>query len=195
MTAEACSLVSGTTYRVTNAAKRVLDPATTVTVKDAGTPIAAANVTIDYLFGTFTLASGPGGAVTVDAAYIPVYAVADCQAVDVSVAINLADASVLGSSYKKKLATLLDCSGSLKRLALSIDDIDTVTAGTQSLHSWLMAGTPRLLDVLFTTGQRFRAWVLFKDNKASGSVDGLVELSIDFEGAAQAPAAVCGFGS
>ena len=98
MTAEACSLVSGTTYQVTNAAKRIIDPATAVTVKDAGTPIAAANVTIDYLFGLFTPGQRPGWRVTVDASYLPTTTIAEAKSVDLNVAVDLVDSTSFDSS-------------------------------------------------------------------------------------------------
>ena len=186
MTAEACSLVSGTTYQVTNAAKRIIDPATAVTVKDAGTPIAAANVTIDYLFGRFTLASAPGGAVTVDASYLPTTTIAEAKSVDLNVAVDLVDSTSFDSAgSKRKTAVLLDISGSLMRLALPLDALDGAAGGTQSIDSWLKAGTPRLIDVLFTTGARLRAWVLFKSYKVTGQLAGIIEVTVEFEGASQ----------
>src|SRR4051812_9843924 len=80
--AEACALVTGTTYQITNTARRVLDPAVAVTVKDGGVAIPAANVDIDYLFGKFTLTAPPGGAVTVDASYLPALPLAECESYD-----------------------------------------------------------------------------------------------------------------
>lgn len=185
MTAEACGLVSGTTYQVTNAAKRILDPSVAITVNDAGVPIPAANVTIDALFGRFTLSAPPGGAVTVDASYLPTATVADTKGVELNVTVDMGDATTFDSGgAKKKQPLLLDVAGSLMRLVLPLDDLDPVTGGSQTIDGWMKAGTPRLLDVLFTSGFRTRAWVLFKGYKVSGAVDGMVECTVDFEGAA-----------
>jgi len=71
-TAEPMSLVSGTTYRVTDAAKRILDKDTAITFKDGGVAINASGIeSIDYLFGTVTLVAAPGGAVTLDGNFFP----------------------------------------------------------------------------------------------------------------------------
>lgn len=189
MLAEPCSLVSGTTYQVTNAAKRILDPAATFTVKDGGVPIPAANVTIDGLFGKFTLASAPVGAVTVDGSYLPVADIGEAKAVEVSVSVDLLDKSVFGSQAKTRLAALLDYSATVGQLALPITDIDPVTGGVQSLETRRSGGTPMLLDWLIDGTNRVRAWLLIKDYKVGGKVDGLVEVNINFEGSSQTLAA------
>jgi len=74
MTGEAMTLVSGKTYKVTDSSKNVWNRAVTLTVKVAGTAVAAANIQyIDYLYGQVTFISSytVSGAVTVDGAYFP----------------------------------------------------------------------------------------------------------------------------
>ena len=71
-TGEPMTLVSGTTYRVTDATKRILDKDTAITFKDGGVAINASGIeSVDYLFGTVTLAAAPGGAVTFDGSFFP----------------------------------------------------------------------------------------------------------------------------
>lgn len=68
MTDEAMSLVSGKTYRITNAAHRVIDPEVAVVVEDGGTPVDAEDIlNIDYVGGTVTFVGGytVGGSVTI----------------------------------------------------------------------------------------------------------------------------------
>jgi len=68
MTNEPCALVSGKTYQITNAAKRQIDHATAVSVRDNAVVVAASNIlNIDYLFGRVTFVSGYTvvGAVTI----------------------------------------------------------------------------------------------------------------------------------
>ena len=43
-TGEATTNTTGNTYQITNSAKRVLDPAAAVTVKDGGAPVAPASI-------------------------------------------------------------------------------------------------------------------------------------------------------
>lgn len=79
MTDEAMSLVSGKTYRVTNAAKRMFDRTASFTFKhNSGTSISASNIeSIDYLYGRVTFISSftPTGSVTVSGSYLPLAAV------------------------------------------------------------------------------------------------------------------------
>lgn len=195
-TGEATTSLGGGQYQVTNAAKRILDPSAAVVVKDAGTPVGATLWSVDRLFGVVTFSGyTPSGAVTVDASYVPVGAVGECTGVSISAKADLVDVSVLESQAHKRQAALVDVEGSLERLALPLDDLDGVTAGTQSLDGWMKAGTPRLLDVLFATGARFRAWVLFGGYDVQGEVAGVVTVSVKFSGAAQGAGASFGWGT
>lgn len=79
MTNEACSLVSGKTYQVTNAAHRIMDHDTAIVVKDNSVTVSAANIeSIDYLFGRVTFISSYSvtGPVTITNAYWTVASVA-----------------------------------------------------------------------------------------------------------------------
>ena len=58
MTDEAASLVGGQVYQVTNDAKRVIDYATAVVVKDNGVDHTADVASLDYLSGTITFRVG-----------------------------------------------------------------------------------------------------------------------------------------
>lgn len=199
MTGEATTFVSGKTYQVTNTAKRIVDPATAVVVKDNGVTVAAANIlSFDFLFGqvTFIPAYTPTTPITIDGAYLPTASIAECKSVEFSVMGTLVDVTSFDSGgSRRKMLALVDVSGMLARLALPLDDLDPVTGGTQSIDAWFKAGTARLIDVLFATGMRFRCWVLFKDYKVTAQLDGAVEVSVDFEGAAQTAGASFGIGS
>lgn len=74
MSAEAMQLVSGKTYRVTNAAKRTLNRSAVITVLDNGNPVNAANIaSIDHLFGRVTFAGSytPTTPVAITTQYLP----------------------------------------------------------------------------------------------------------------------------
>lgn len=73
MTAEAMSVVSGKTYQVTAATKRMFDRANAIVVYDNAVDHTDDVISIDYLFGRITFASGytPTGPITVDAYYFP----------------------------------------------------------------------------------------------------------------------------
>lgn len=72
-TGEACSLESGKTYQIDDAAKQIWDRSATVTVYDNGSDETAEVVSIDYLFGrvTFDASYTVTGPVTVDVTYLP----------------------------------------------------------------------------------------------------------------------------
>jgi hypothetical protein len=73
MTAEAAALVSGKTYQITNTAKRIINRAVAVTVFDNAVDHTADVISIDFLFGKVTFASGytVTGAVTITGEYFP----------------------------------------------------------------------------------------------------------------------------
>jgi hypothetical protein len=73
MTTEAMTLVSGKTYKITNAAKNVWNRAVTLNVFDNGVNHNADVLNVDYLFGrvTFKAAYTVTGPVTVTGAYFP----------------------------------------------------------------------------------------------------------------------------
>lgn len=196
MTGEATTSLGGSQYQVTSATKRIIDPTVAVVVKDGGSTVSSSLYSVDRLFGIVTFSGyTPTGAVTVDGSYLPTAAIGECTSVSITVTADLADVSVLESQAKKKASTLLDWSGSLERLALPLDDLDSGTGGTQSLDSWMKAGTPRLLDVLFTTGARFRGWFVVESYEVSSSVADVVTVSVNVAGAAQGAGAAFSWGS
>lgn len=70
----ATTLVSGKTYKVSDATKNVWDHTAPLVVNDGGTPVTEDNFTVNWLFGqvTFDAAYTVGGAVTVDVTYLPI---------------------------------------------------------------------------------------------------------------------------
>ena len=198
MTGEAVTLVTGTTYQITNTARRIMDPDTAVVVYDDATPLTVGtDYTVNYLFGIITLTGAPSGTVTVDGGYLAAYDVGELRGVSVTCTRDLADVSVHGTQAKAHLPTLKDCSGSFNTLRYFFEDIDTDTGGTQSIQAWFAAGTPKLLEVDFGSGtQRYlRAWVMFEGLDLSAAVDGVVEGTANFQGAHQAGSEVWALGT
>jgi hypothetical protein len=74
-TAEACTLVSGKTYRITNATKSIWDRSVALTVLDNAVAVSGANIlSVNYLFGEVTFVSGYTvvGPITVTGSFLPV---------------------------------------------------------------------------------------------------------------------------
>ena len=179
MTAEATTLVTGKTYRITNAAKRMLDPGSAVTVDDGGVPIASVNIeSIDYLHGIIVLDAGytPGGAITVDANYLPLSQIADVYTSSVSTSVTMLDDTVYEDTGVSRKAGLKDISGSFS----AYDE------GATALSGLLEAGTVLYLTLMQTGSasvEHLRARVLLESEDASAAVDGLVESMYNFVGA------------
>jgi hypothetical protein len=86
MTAEACTLVTGKTYQITNAAHQLIDYNTTVHVSDNGVDQTANVASVDYLSGTivFESAYAPTGPVTITGKYLPKVVVANAKKITVT---------------------------------------------------------------------------------------------------------------
>lgn len=183
MTGEATTNTTGNTYQVTNTAKRILDPSTAITVYDGVTPIADTSVTVDYLFGKVTLSSPPGGAVTIDGAYLPSYSVAEAKAFELSFSKDVFESTVMAATTTSKTRTagLKDVSGSITQLDNLLTDLDS--GGTTIVpFTDFTAGTTRVLEVTFPSGTIFRAFVTFSGVAEKTSVDALLESTLSFEG-------------
>ena len=185
MTGEACSNVSGLIYRPTNAAHRIFDPATALVVKDGVTPIAPANVVVDYLAGTVTLSGAPGGSVTIDGAYLPQLAVLEVHEFSAKVSRKLVDNNACAAAdvYSRRVATLLDFDGSFKCRSMLTADQDP-GAGTVKLGTLFDGSTP----VMYEQGVSpnfLRAWVLLESTDPIGAEGDLIDVSIAMKGCAQ----------
>lgn len=181
MTAEPTTLVTGKTYRITNAAKRMLDPSVAVTVDDGGVPIASANIeSIDYLHGIIVLDSSytPSGAVTVDADYLPLLKIADVYTTSITTTVTMLDDTVYEDTAVSRKAGLKDISGSL-----SVYDEGAINTALSALRD---AGAIVYITFQHTSSAsvaHMRARVLLESSDSSVSVDGLVESTYSFVGA------------
>jgi hypothetical protein len=81
-TGEATTLVSGKTYKISNAVKNIWDRNVKPTVKDNAVTVSAGNIlSIDYLFGQVTFQSSytPTGPITFDGSYLPATQIASAN--------------------------------------------------------------------------------------------------------------------
>lgn len=195
MTTEATTLVSGTTYQVTDSTKRALDPATAVTVYDNGTPVAAGSVTVDFLFGKVTLTAPPSGAVTVSGNYLPLWAFAEVRAFELNMTGAMLDTTVMDSTttVRTRVLGLADASGTISGLDTLQTDIDT-GGTTLKPDTVFTGGTPILLEIDFPAGNSFRSWVLFDSEKVGGSWDALVESTMNWQAVGRIASAGAGTG-
>lgn len=173
---EACSVVSGgvLVYEITDAAKRIIDPNASVIVYKAGVPIA---VGVNYLFGRFTFAVDPSpDAITADISYLPRHELTSTREFSASFAADMSDTTTLDSTgFKTMQHTLLDCSGSFSALDIGLTDF-----GGGTLADWLLLNQSKVIE-LNLVDEIVRCWALIESVEPSGSVDGLVELSIGWQ--------------
>ncbi|MEB3088243.1 hypothetical protein VJJ19_07375, partial [Parvimonas sp. D4] len=86
MANEAATLISGKSYQIANAAKRIIDYNVAVVVMDGGTNVTAQLQSIDYLSGTvvFIPTFTPAGAITVSGSYLPLVNIANGKSMTVT---------------------------------------------------------------------------------------------------------------
>jgi hypothetical protein len=178
LTDEATSLITGTTYQVTNATKRLLDPDAAITVKDGGVTIDPDDYTLDRLFGRVVLAGAPGGAVTVSGTYLPVAAVATATSFGISRKATNVETTPLGApgAAVQRQQVLKDVSGSIGRFD-EADDlfVDALIAGGAVCVQLNVSGSPHR-----------RMWALVMTSDIDGEADGLLEEGIEWEGTTDA---------
>lgn len=122
-TGEATTLVSGTTYQITNTAKRIWNPGVALTVLDGVTPVVP--TAIDYLFGKVTLPAPPGGAVTVAGAYYPTYELANGREWTANMTHDLIDTTPFKTTdpYRQRTHGLISASGDITLYNSGVIDI------------------------------------------------------------------------
>jgi hypothetical protein len=180
MSAEACSLVSGKTYQIDNTAKRIIDPDVAVVVDDGGSPVSASDIeSIDYLFGkvTFVGSYTPSGAITIDANYLPVAAVAYAKEYSFSKSTDMNDFTVFGNTSRKRSAGLKDSSGSIGFFGHGED-----TVGANTLEAKLAADTEYLFEFSPASGAKRRVWGFLTDIPVNADPSALVEATLTWEG-------------
>lgn len=197
ITNEACSLVVAGTYQITNTARRILDPAVAIVVKDTGVTVAATFYTLDLLFGKVTFSGySPTGAVTITGAYFTVAAVAEVRSFAINMKADLADNTTFDSAgVRSKLPTLRDFTCDFEYLSSPVTDLDAGTAGTQTLQSWREAGTAKLIEIKL--GSVFwRGWGTFETSESfKPGVGDLVAFTGTLSGDSQGGSTSCSIGT
>lgn len=195
-TNEPCSkLTANTVYQVTDAAKRLLDPAIALTVQvdadgaGAGGYVTAdpSTYTVDYLHGriTFLADQGASAVVRVSGNYLPTVAIAGVTEVSYTAQRDVLDDTTINNAdgVRTKRLGLGDCSGSFTLLELLTYDHDP-GAGSLKLQDYFDGATPLLLEKE-TGGKKFRAWVLLEALEEGGAVADLLNHTVNFTGAAR----------
>ena len=179
-TGEACSGAT-TTWQITSAAKRILDPTVTPTWYDNGIAILAADiVSVNYLTGTVVFTGSKTGPITVDMSYLPMLTYTGARAANLTFSADDLDTSVFGSQWRDHIQGLKTASGKIENLELMTTDLDP-GAGTRKLSSIFTGGTQVVLELSPDGGTTFfRFWAVLFTTEDTSAVDTLVVTSADF---------------
>lgn len=135
LTDEPMSLVSGKTFQVTDATKRVLNRAVAIVVEDGGTPVAASNIeSVDYLFGTVTFTSGytVGGTITIaSGSYLPLASVGCANSFTLTQQANANDNTCMETARQNDGYRTFE--GGLKTVNLELQGIFKASNGFRAL--------------------------------------------------------------
>lgn len=169
-TGEACTLVSGTTYQITDTGKRIWDLTTAVVVYDGLTTVPDSDYELVYGTGKIILAAAPAGAVTVTGAYLTASQFGQAHKWSGSFGPNLQDTPTFGDGWETKSVTSRKGSITLDRFYS--DDY---------FHDNL--GAPFLL-VLYhkqSSGQRYVAVGHMDSNSIETARDAIIGESVSFQ--------------
>jgi hypothetical protein len=190
---EPAGMVSGDiSYQITNAAKRIIDWNSTLTVQrslDGGATFATVtNYSVDYLFGkiTFTIANPAGTLVRASYNYLPLYTFAEGRDVSFDVTSAELDTTVFGDVSTHRINGLFDLSGSVTGFNLLNVELDAPGTSEKTLAELLNDRDFVVLTYKPDSGGSFqvRAVVMFSNESLSQAVDGLVESTVSFMGVA-----------
>jgi len=174
-----------TVARITEAAKRAIDPATTVAVFVDAFEISSGDYSVNFAEGTITFTDDQGNlAVTVTSKYVPLLAVSQAKSVDIQLpAPVLADVTLLGDTAPRQLAVAQKCSLSLAHFHQMSDDLDT-GEGTLLL-STLLSGAPIFVEVKVSTLQTLRGWFMPTKADWKHGLDSALEGTLELTGVVQ----------
>jgi len=173
---EPTTLVGGTTYVITDTAKRIVDPATALIVEDGTGAIATSGYTFDYLTGTVVLAVAPTGSVVIKGNYLPRRQITNAYECSATLARTLVDTSLLGTEHTQRTTALGDVSGSMSCYDTGLEvytDVD--------LAQILVDGTTKVIEMAWNTNQHLRFFAKIESAEASAAVDGVQTVSFSFQ--------------
>ena len=186
MTGEACTEVSYVAdvgvHQITNAAKRILDPAVAVVVYIEGLEIGETGYALDYFTGRITFVEGAvseGDTVTVSANFIPVVQVAEARSATINAERDELDTSVLGTVEKSHILGKRGATVEMESLHLLSEDLDP-GGGSTVLDAIFDNATPKLVQV-YNGAQYFRGWCLLPAAQQAIPADELVTSSLTWK--------------
>ena len=179
-TASAFSLVSGKTYKITDATKNIWDRTTAVTVYDNAVAVASNNIlSIDYLFGRVTFTSGytPTGPITASGKYLPMTAVAGANGFTLTQTANAVDQTDYATAQ---------ANGGFRAYQIGLRTVKLALKGfydaANGFEALLLARPELIVEIDVDGGGKniARGWFKPLSVGQSGNVGELEDASIDF---------------
>lgn len=178
-TASAMSLVSGKTYKITDATKNIWDRTATFIVYDNAVDHTADVDNIDYLFGrvTFKSAYTPTGPITVSGKYLPTSSVGCANAFTLTQTANAIDNTCMDTAQANDGHRTYEYG--LKTISLDLNGVYKTTNGFQDL---LVNRTELIIELDPSGTGKSVARGFFKAMNAgqSGDVGALEEETVTF---------------
>lgn len=177
-TDEAMSLVTGTTYRITDPVKGIWDRLTEVVVKDGSTTLDEGDdYTLDYLFGTVILDQAPVGSVTVSGKYLPMTQVAKANGFTLTQNANANDNSVYETAQANNGYQTYEYG--LKTVSLSLQGI---YAQSNAFRALLAARSEVVIEINPDGSGKSvaRGWFKAMSTGQSGDVGDLEQQTLSF---------------
>ena len=166
---------AGVTYQITAADRRIVDPATAITIKVGGAAQDPSTYSFDYLTGTVVFSGAPGAVVTIDGKFLPNRLITQAYEMDVSLSRNLAESTVFLSEFTQRTPTLGDISGSF-----SCYDSGLTTYTDVDLAQILVDGTAKVVEMDWNGTNVLKFFANFESVEASMAVDGVQTMSTSF---------------
>lgn len=177
-TDEPMDVVSGNTYKITDATKNVWDRLTALVVKDGSTTLTEGDdYTVDYLFGRVTLLAAPGGAVTVSGKYLPMTQVAKANGFTLTQNANANDNTDFETAQGNNGYQTYEYG--LKTVSLSLQGIYASSNGFRDL----LSGRTELVIEINPDGSGksvARGWFKTMNTGQSGDVGDLEKQTLSF---------------
>jgi hypothetical protein len=177
-TDEVMELVSGTTYKISDATKNIWDRLTAVVVKDGATTLVEGeDYTLDYLFGRVILDTAPGGTVTVSGKYLPMTQVAKANGFTLTQNANANDNTVYETAQTNGGYQTYEYG--LKTVSLSLQGIYAPTNGFRAL---LAARAEMVIEINPDGSGKSvaRGWFKAMSTGQSGDVGDLEQQNLSF---------------
>jgi hypothetical protein len=178
VTSEVMQVDSGTTYRITNSARRAIDTEVAWHLKDGASCVAWTNVTaLDLAFGRVTLGAPPTGTLTFNGNFLPMTTsaeiVSEAKSFTLSESSDVLDKTVFTSTSRmmKKTYGLQDASLSVD---LFVNPTDMPRLATLSANAGIV-----LMEINSGVSSLFRGYGRIDSLERSSTVDGLVEATVN----------------